>query len=82
MEKIIINNCPACTPVNIIIEDLLKKGFKISEQRIEDYHFHQLYFKLSGPVISTKEFNPKAFKKVENKFICECHWSTIELIES
>ncbi len=29
-----------------------------------------------------QNLNHNGFKKVENKFICNCHWSTIELIEN
>ena len=81
MEKIIVDKCPACEPINEFIETLLDGGFKIIEQKIEDYHFHQLYFKLEGKLKGLENTERKGFKRIENKFICECHWSTVDLLE-
>lgn len=80
MDKIVVDNCPACEPVNRLINDLKRIGFVLIEQRLEDYHFHQLYFKFSGDLGSFSNIDTKGFSKVENKFICDCHWSTIEIL--
>ena len=48
MEQIFVDDCPACEPVNRLIDILLRNGFEMIEQRLDDYHFHQLYFKLRG----------------------------------
>ncbi|MEA5460199.1 hypothetical protein VB796_14170 [Arcicella sp. LKC2W] len=78
----IVDDCQACEPVNRLVNELLEKGFVIIEQRMEDYHFHQLYIKLQGNIDLLNLCRIDGFSSVENKFICECHWSTIEFITS
>jgi hypothetical protein len=80
MESIIVNNCPACEPVNRLVNDLTRLNFSIIEEKLEDHHFHQLYFKLEGDMKKMKKINISGFSKVENKFVCDCHWPTIEII--
>ena len=81
MEPIFINNCPACEPVNRLISILLENGFEIIEQYLDDYHFHQLYFKVKGNINLLEIISINGFSKEENKFVCDCHWSTIEIVE-
>lgn len=80
MKKIVINNCPACEPVNRLVNSLMENEFELIIERVEDYHFHQLYFKLKGNLESLNKISVEGFKVIDNKYICECHWSTIELI--
>jgi hypothetical protein len=79
--NIIIDNCPACPPVNRLVENLLFKGFKIAEQKLSDFHFQELYFKLKGPLSSLQDIDSSGFNIEGTKFICQCHWSTIEVEE-
>jgi len=80
MKKIVVNNCPACEPINGFVNKLLENEFELITERIEDYHFHQLYFKLKGDLKKLEKISLDGFKIVENKYICECHWSTVELV--
>ena len=82
MEKIFVDDCPACEPVNRLIGILLQNGFEIVEQRLDDYHFHQLYFKLQGNDILLEIIDSEGFSREGNKYICDCHWSTVEIINS
>jgi ribulose bisphosphate carboxylase small subunit len=81
MEHIFVNDCPACEPVNRLVGTLLENGFKIIEQYLDDFHFHQLYFKVEGNINLLEVISMEGFSREENKFICDCHWSTVEIIE-
>ncbi len=81
MKKLFVEDCPACEPVNRLIHELKKQKFKLIEQRLEDYHFHQLYFKFKGNIASIANISEDDFTKNEHKFICDCHWSTIEIMD-
>jgi hypothetical protein len=80
MEKFFVDDCPACEPVNRLIGVLLKNDFEISEQRLEDYHFHQLYFKLQGNLSFLKRKSFKGFSKKKHRYFCNCHWTTVEIV--
>lgn len=80
MKKISINNCPACEPVSNLVNELLENKFEIITERIEDYHFHQLYIKLKGDLKKMNTISDEGFKVIDNKYICDCHWSTIEIV--
>lgn len=82
MENIIVDNCKACEPVNQLIQILSQNGFKIIEQKLEDYHFHQIYIKLVGNLNILDSLKTNGFTRIENKFICDCHWSTVELVST
>jgi hypothetical protein len=81
MDDIIVDDCRACEPVTRLVNELLEKGFVIIEHRMEDYHFHQLYIKLQGNLSLVDSYSVDGFSRVDNKFICSCHWSVIEIIE-
>lgn len=81
MDDIIVDDCRACEPVTRLVNELLEKGFVIIEQRMEDYHFHQLYIKLQGNLSLVDSYSVDGFSRVETKFICNCHWSVIETVE-
>jgi len=78
MNKIIVQNCPACEPVNRVIEELLENGYEIIEEKLEDYHFRQLYFKVNANMQAVDNLNITGFAKKDNFLICDCHWSRIE----
>ena len=61
MEKTIIENCSACYPVNRVINEIKTKGFTILDSKLEDYHFHQLYFKVSAKIDLVKEIDISGF---------------------
>jgi hypothetical protein len=79
MKQLFVDNCPACEPINRLIYDLKKHKFRLIEQRLEDYHFHQLYFKLKGNIALIEGISLDGFSKIDHKFICDCHWSTVEI---
>ena len=81
MEQIFVNDCPACEPVNRLMGTLLENDFQIIEQYLDDYHFHQLYFKIKGNINLLEIISIDGFSREGNKFICDCHWSTVEIVE-
>ncbi len=81
MKKIIVDNCKACDPINKLIEDLVQNGFEILDSKLEDYHFHQLYFKIKGNIHEIEKISKNNFSQINNFLICDCHWSRIEFID-
>jgi len=80
MAQIFVTDCAACEPVNRLIGTLLKNDFEIIEQRLEDYHFHQLYFKLKGNLEFLKRKSFEGFSKKKHTYFCDCHWTAIEFV--
>lgn len=80
MKKLIIDNCPACEPINKLIAQIENQGFPIVESRLEDYHFHQLYFRVNAKIEEIKEIDISEFTLKDNFLICDCHWSRVEFI--
>lgn len=78
MEKIVIDKCSACTPVNRLLNEIIAKGYSVINSKIEDYHFHQLYFKVNAKIDLVKEIDISGFTLNDNFLICDCHWSRIE----
>ena len=77
-----IENIKACNPITTLIQYLENKGFRIVEFKITDYHFHEVYIKMSGERtddIETININ-NIQRYSERTFVCYCHWSTIELV--
>jgi hypothetical protein len=81
MKKIIIDNCSACKPINTLLEKLIDKGFEVLESKLEDYHFHQLYFKINTSIDTAKELKIEGFTEKDNFLICDCHWSRLEFVK-
>jgi hypothetical protein len=82
MEKVSVEDCPACDPVNKLVNNLFEQGFVIVEKQVEDYHFHQLYIKLQGNINLLNSFSAEGFSKMDNKYICDCHWTTVEIADN
>lgn len=82
MKKLFVDDCPACEPINRLIHNLKKHKFRLTQQCLEDYHFHQLYFQLTGNIALIEGISFEGFSKIDHKFICNCHWSTVEIIEN
>ncbi|MBD3351408.1 MAG: AraC family transcriptional regulator [Candidatus Lokiarchaeota archaeon] len=75
-----VEGCQVCDPINNLIDYLENNGFKIIKSKLTDYHFHEVYFKLSGENnIIEIPYIKKIKRHSENEFICECHWSIVEL---
>ena len=74
-----VDGCPVCEPIKNALDFLLNNDFLIIEEKVSDYHFHELYFKLKGRVIDIPSIE-NITQHSESKLTCECHWSAIELI--
>ncbi|MBL7810978.1 MAG: hypothetical protein JNL57_02045 [Bacteroidetes bacterium] len=68
---------PGCEPVKRVIEDLKNLGFNLEEHRVSD--FQELYFRIHGNSHLIKHIDLTGFQRVDNKLICDCHWSTVEI---
>ena len=79
MRKFKVDQCFACDPLNRVLNELLESGFHIVEEKLQDYHFHQLYYLMEGDLSTINKIDTTGFQVVEGKLICDCHWSTIEL---
>ncbi|TND10694.1 MAG: hypothetical protein FD123_336 [Bacteroidetes bacterium] len=78
-----IDKVPLCKPIKEFLEMAEENGYKIVEQKLRDYHFHELYFKIKPESIHSEKL-----KEIEGiqmhetgQFFCNCHWSTVEIIE-
>lgn len=80
MENIFVDNCPACEPMNKLINQLSAHGFTITLKEIEDYHFHQIHIVMAGHLEKSKNIHVEGISIKDNSFICNCHWSRLELI--
>lgn len=83
MMNLIVDNCPTCEPLFKLIKILRENNFQIIEQKVNDYHFHELYFKFKGDIgkLSKINFDLNGIERHnDNKFIYTCHWSTVEIV--
>ncbi len=80
MKKNKLNNCAICEPISNFLNTLVQNDFVILEKQVEDPHFHQLYFKLKGDLSKTKNINTDFLIHKDGIYLCECHWSRIELV--
>ena len=82
MQKYTVNECPACKPISALLDLFLEAGFEIAEQRLSDYHFRELYFKLKGDVGKIEKVEIEGIERFEtNKYNCSCHWSVVEIVQ-
>lgn len=77
----VVNNFEVCNAISNLLKELESRGFKLEDQDLRDYHFKEMYFKMSGNLNLIENFSPSGVKRIKNKFICECHWSTIEIVD-
>jgi hypothetical protein len=80
MRKRKIDNCPVCEPISLLLESLEAKGLKIIESKLVDYHFHEMYFKVSNIGNVQVPKIEKIKKHSSSEYVCECHLSTVELV--
>ena len=80
MTELIIDGCEACEPVKSLVNKLVGSGFEVLDAKLEDYHFHQLYFKINAKIDEAMAFGVDDFVQKENFLICNCHWSRIEFV--
>ena len=70
-----------CKPIELLISELVNRGFEIIESKVNDYHFHELYFKLNGQL--NNDFESIVIDNISrdtaNSFHCTCHWSVVEI---
>ena len=79
-DAVEIDNCPVCDPIRKLTEQFIARKYHIVQQRVDDPHFRQVYLRLSGPKASDLPAMPGTVQ-VQNKYICDCHWSTLEFME-
>ncbi|MCS6823555.1 MAG: hypothetical protein NZ529_04605 [Cytophagaceae bacterium] len=82
MKTIIVDKCAACNPINRLINQLNDKGIEVVESKLEDYHFHQLYFKINASIEVTNDMSLDDLTKRDNFIVCDCHWSRVEFLQS
>jgi hypothetical protein len=77
------DNIEICQPMVELVELLSNQGFVIFEKRLQDFHFHEIYIQMSGGGSVDIEIEIQGVKKIKrNRFVCDCHWSTLETVEN
>lgn len=80
MRELIVDNCRACGPITQVIDALEEQGYKIKNQRLRDYHFNELHFLMAKPgATGMPLIKVDNIREVDNMFICNCHWSMVEI---
>ncbi|CAZ97521.1 hypothetical protein Q4603_21865 [Zobellia galactanivorans] len=75
-----IEKVTVCKPIETLVKELKKNGFEIIEQKVSDYHFHQVSIKMSGNINLVKNISIDNIEKHdEHTYFCKCHWSTVEI---
>jgi hypothetical protein len=80
-----VDKIAVCEPIQNALELFLQAKGQILKSEIGDYHFHELRFKINN--LDLDKFNSIVLnlKNIDlikgNICACDCHWSTIELIE-
>ena len=78
-----IREIKVCDPIATLVRELKKMGFETVEQKVNDYHFHEVYIKMLGNV--DEKLNKLKIDKISrddnNNFSCTCHWSIVEVFE-
>lgn len=75
-------NSRQCEPIKRLLESLKANKFILLESELEDYHFNQFRFKLMGDINKIPSFEPSTISYNQGFYICNCHWSRIEIIPS
>jgi hypothetical protein len=74
-----------CKPIASLVEHLTMNDFVVIEQKVSDYHFHELYLKLQANDVNSFESTEISIAGIEktddHKYTCSCHWSTVELVQ-
>ena len=79
MNRIVANK-EICSPIEKILTELEQRNFNVIEQILADYHFSEFYFRLVGRNIEFPDnIIVEGVSKEDNKYICDCHWSTVEI---
>lgn len=72
-----IDGIEVCQPITELISFLLKNDFTIIEQRVADYHFHEVMIKMKKSTsVNVVDIN-KISQPKPGVFCCECHWSSV-----
>lgn len=74
-----IDDIEVCQPITELVSFFIKNDFTIIEQKIADYHFHEVIIKMKINS-STNALDISIEKISEPKpgvFFCECHWSRV-----
>ncbi|MCX6162527.1 MAG: AraC family transcriptional regulator [Ignavibacteriae bacterium] len=81
-----INKLEICEPIRLLVNELKDKGLKVIEFQQSDYHFNELYIQMKNEnnIDIRQNFfkiNISEIDRVsDNKFVCKCHWSVVELM--
>jgi hypothetical protein len=76
-----VDRVRVCEPIKVFISNALSLGYKIKSMELQDYHFDTLRFVIESDenTISSPVLNPGIFQPVPNTFVCNCHWSKVEI---
>jgi len=76
-----IEGIELCKPIVELLEFLRDNDFTIIEERISDYHFHEVFIKMKNN--SSKRFDSIGIDNITQPnpdvFCCSCHWSCVAI---
>ena len=77
-----IDQVEVCEPIKALVEYLTENGCETVEQKVSDYHFHEVYIKMQSDNLKQLDGTfIKNIEKVDNtSYSCSCHWSIVEII--
>ena len=77
----IVDNCPVCNPIENLLNELREEKCVVVQEKVSDYHFYELYFKVKCPGKMDLNLTIENIRKVSDHiYTCECHWSIVEMI--
>ncbi len=84
MRKLVIDNCPACVPIALLIQYMEDLRFTIAEQKCTDFHFHELKIIMISQDVRPDSVNVSGIERIQKhldgSYYCECHWSIVEVV--
>lgn len=76
-----IDDIEVCSPIAELILFLINNNFTVIEQRVADYHFHEVIVRMKGNnSVNVNDINiDKINQPTPGVFCCDCHWSCVKI---
>lgn len=77
-----VNSIPTCVPITELLILLVNRGFVVLSQSVRDPRFNELNFAVKSNLIAELEeiVVENITQHSTSVFICECHWSKVEIV--
>ena len=82
MEQLIFK-VKVCEPIESLVDYLVNNGCEVIEQKVSDYHFHEVFIKMQSSDLS--KLNGTFIEGInlveDSTYSCSCHWSIVEIVK-